>query len=164
METKTRDYIMKYLNPEAQDALDTFDEALKVIGTDDFVYSKVKDFEEIPGNGNYPSTSQVELYRGFDSVPERFRDDIKELLKGNMVPYAVIDQGIFINYLVVDSDANYDDDFDYKGLGRRYTLPRQNGMDFLGYAYVRNLDHPEYRLDHGNIGFANLGDVISRTV
>lgn len=163
----TQEYIKDRLKPSAQDALESFQAALKIIGTKDFVYSEVKDFPEMPGNGVYPHSEQVELHEGIDSLSEDYQFDVVNLLHDNYAPYLVIKQGDFVNYLVVDSDVNYDLETPHgiaRGVARKLTLPRKNGMDFIGYAYVRNLAHPEYGLDHGNIGFANLGDAISRTV
>lgn len=163
----TQEYIEENLKPSAKDAIESFKEALKIIGSKDFVYSEVSDFPEMPGNGVYPNSEQVKLYKGFNSLPEDYQVDLAKLFDDNYVPYLVIKQGDFVNYLVVDSDVNYDIETPHgvvRGVARRYTSPRKNGMDFLGYAFVRNLAHPEYGLDHGNIGFAVLGDVISRTV
>lgn len=159
----TQEIIEKHLSPEAKDAVENFKEALKIVGIDDFVYSKVKDFPEIPGNGVYPYSGQSELHKGLNSLPVKYQDDLRKIFKDNAIPYVVIEQGDFVNYLVVNSDVNYEVRGS-RGIARHYTLPQKNGMDFVGYAYVRNLAHPEYGLDHGNIGFANLGDAISRTM
>ena len=162
----TRKFIEENLRPSAKDVIESFQEALKIVGIKDLVYSEVKDFPEMPGNGVYPRSEQVSLHEGFDSLPDDYKFDLINLVDDNYVPYVVIKQGDFVNYLVVSSDVNYDVGINdkRKSMRKRYTLPTKNGIDLIGYACVRNLAHPEYGLDHGKIGFANLGDVISRTV
>lgn len=166
----TEEIIKKKLSFNAQDAIKTFEEALKFIGVKDFVYSEVESFSEMPGNGVYPAPQQVKVHEGLENLPVEYKADVDKLLKDNFVPYAVIRQGNFVNYLVVSSDVNFD--FEgangvMKGAGKRYTSPTKYGFDFKGYAYVRDVtDNDGFGLDHGEITFAVLDDgkSISRTM
>lgn len=168
--TNTQEIIKKKLSFNAQDAIKTFEEALKFIGVKDFVYSEVEDFSEMPGNGVYPAPGQVKVHKGLENLPVEYKADVDKLLKDNFVPYAVVRQGNFVNYLVVSSDVNFDFESAngvMKGAGKRYTLPEKYGFDFKGYAYVRDVtDDDDFGLDHGNITFAvlNDGQSISRTM
>lgn len=165
----TEELIKKKLSFNAQDAIKTFEEALKVVGIKDFTYAEVENFPEMPGNGVYPAPGQVKVHEGLENLPVKYKVDVDKLLKDNFVPYAVIRQGSFVNYLVVSSDVNFD--FEgangvMKGTGKRYTLPEKYGFDFKGYAYVRDVTDDDFGLDHGNITFAVLDDSksISRTM
>lgn len=167
--SNTKEIIEKKLSFNAQDAIKTFEEALKVVGIKDFTYAEVGNFSEMPGNGVYPAPQQVKIYEGLDNLPIEYQDDLNQLLKDNFVPYIVIHQGDFVNYLVVSSDINFDFETAngvMKGAGKKYTLPEKNGLDFKGYAYVRDVTDDDFGLDHGNITFAVLDDgkSISRTM
>lgn len=168
--SNTQEIIKKKLSFNAQDAIKTFEEALKIVGINDFTYVEVEGFSEMPGNGIYPAPSQVKVREGIENLPVEYQADVNKLLKDNFVPYAVIRQGNFVNYLVVSSDVNFD--FEgangvMKGAGKRYTSPTKYGFDFKGYAYVRDVtDNDGFGLDHGEITFAVLDDgkSISRTM
>lgn len=168
--TNTQEIIKKKLSFNAQDAIKTFEEALKVVGIKDFTYAEVEDFSEMPGNGVYPAPQKVKVHEGLDNLPMDYQADVSKLLKDDFVPYIVIRQGNFVNYLVVSSDVNFDFESAngvMKGAGKRYTLPEKYGFDFKGYAYVRDVtDDDDFGLDHGNITFAvlNDGQSISRTM
>lgn len=155
------DIVKNSISSVGEDDIDRYRRALEIVGLNDFTFSKVVDdsFPSIPGNGYYPDEKEFVIAEGFDNLPKGYKNDIRKVLDRKSIPYLVIVQGDLINYLVVGTDCNYD----LKGEADS-TLPLSNGLDFVGYAYVRNISRPEYGLDHGNIGFANLGDGLSRTL
>lgn len=130
------------------DVIDRFRKALEILGKDDFTYTVV----------NSDGTSEVTV--GF---PEKFTDaeEFKKMLSYHTLPYAIIEQDNMLNWLVVNSNSNYETKNDL--IADDLTLPKNNGgARFICEAEVKNFDHPEFGLDRGSIAVEINGDGLIR--
>lgn len=140
-----------FLAEQPEDVVTRYQKALKIVGVDDFLYTKVTD------------SDNVAVFKGTENLPEEFAEskDLKELLSYDFVPYLLIEERGMINWICVGSDFDYETSND--DLVDELTLPRRFEGGFYGVAHVRNIAHPEYGLEKGTISFAGFHEGFVRT-
>lgn len=139
------DKLTTYLDHCANDLKERYQKALKIVGKKDFTYSKVEldSFDEV---------TSMAVVSGFGNIPKKYQEDpeLDIWFKYGIAPYALIEQGGLLIWLVVRSNA----DFEMRDSRRvdELTLPRQiTSEEFWADVEVYNFDHPDFGYDSASV-------------